>query len=111
MLVLMWVVPAATQRTLILYEQEAPAVAALERDPEQLGSVDAVAFTFDAASLDSFREAHGLLQRVAAASGNTMACLLVAIEDEAGMHEVRLLPQESGFVAQSRHQASPPELR
>jgi len=77
---------------MILYEQDRQAVEALERSKEQLGVVDAVAFTFDAASLDSFREAHGGLQKVAAASGNTMACVLVAIEDEAGMQEVTSAP-------------------
>lgn len=78
-----------SMKTLILYEQDKQGVSELERDKDSLAAMDLAAFTFNSSSLESFKEAHELLQRVAQASGNSLPCILVAIEDGKGMHEVQ----------------------
>ena len=74
--------------TLILHQYSGEAVPELERAPEELGPADVAVFTFDSSSIESFRQAHEQLLRVAQASGNTLPCLLVAWEGEQGMPQV-----------------------
>lgn len=80
--------PAGSAKTLILHEQDRQAVSQIERDPESLSTIDVAAFAFDSSSVDSFREAHDMLLRCAHASGNSMPCVLVAVESGKGMQEV-----------------------
>ena len=77
-----------TAKTLILHEQDRQLVPQIERDPEGLATIDVAAFAFDSSSLESFREAHDMLLRIAHAAGNSLPCVLIAVENGKGMQEV-----------------------
>ena len=79
---------AGAAKTLILHEQDRQAVSQIERDPEGLAAIDVAAFAFNSSSLESFREAHDMLLRTAYASGNSLPCVLIAVENNKGMQEV-----------------------
>lgn len=76
--------------TLIVTEHEYDRVEALEREPELLAKADAAAFTFDSTSPASFRQAQEMLLRMAHASGHTLPCVLVAVDEHGGMTPVSL---------------------
>ena len=73
---------------MILREEESGAASHLERDGDTLAAADAAVFTFDSSDLSSFQEAQHTMERMAHASGNTLPCLLVAVENDKGMHKV-----------------------
>ena len=81
-------VAIGSMKTLFLHEQDRQDITQPERDKDDLASIDLAAFTFDSSSLDSFNEAHEMLQQAAHASGNSLPCILVSIENSKGMHEV-----------------------